>query len=121
MVLDCCDGSAGRMAYAGRADPDPAVGRMACRREDVVRRDRTAVLVAGRAAVAERAGAAMVDGGLPVSRDAAVRHLVRVSGVLRAHCLLGIPVDARPYDSVGARRSGGCRRLDVDGGHARLL
>src|SRR5262249_18636181 len=87
-------------------------------RAGVVPALRPAVLVARRAAVAEPAGTAMVDGTVPLPRHAAVRHPLGLPGVLGPHRLLRLP-----FHEPGAgrpRRPATGGRADVDRGDNRL-
>ena len=82
-VLDGRDDSAGRLARARLAHAGHAIGGVARDRTRVFPRRRAPFLVAGRSALADSVyGAAMVDGAVPVSGDAAVRHPVGIPRVL---------------------------------------
>lgn len=95
-----------------RATFDAVARRAVC----VLSRDRFAVLVGGRPAVAGgQAAFRCDDSSLPVHRDAAVRCALGVSGLRRAHGLT--PARRRPGRSRGPASSG---RVHVGGDYVSL-
>ena len=111
-------GDAPGLACARSVFTGHAIGIVARGRAGVLPRRRASFLVACRSALADRVDvAAMVAGSLPVSGDVAVRHPVRISGLLRIALPTPSIFQGRTAQAWRAVRSAVCGCADVDRGH----
>ena len=98
-----------------------AIGIVACSGARMFPRIRASLLVARYSALAECPNmAAMVHPPLPFSRHPAMRHPLRISGVLRSCCLPGVPLHTKALRHFCSRGPGMRRGTDVDLRHDRL-